>query len=105
MEEQYESDSKRDPSHITLGGNIELNGFQNADGGTRTIVMKMIGQFTKDAQAKCSKFEKIAVNLSGNYDVSVVLYDNGKEIIGKASSSNALIAFGDAIRDLQAKLA
>jgi|SRR3989344_67512 len=120
MEEQYEPDSKegyaeekeqsevqqsavRDPSHITLGGSIVLDGFQNVDGGTRTIVMKMIGQFTKEIQPKCGKFERITVTLSGN-DMNVVLIDNSREKIGQASASNVLVAFGNALRNLQSQL-
>jgi ribosome-associated translation inhibitor RaiA len=48
---------------IQLGGNIELAGFKEIDGGNMIIIKKMVGNFVKDVSEMDPRFQKLTITL------------------------------------------
>jgi ribosome-associated translation inhibitor RaiA len=49
---------------ITLGGNIELDGFDTVEPGALVVVKKIVGNYAKQMSEKRTDFEKLTVGLS-----------------------------------------
>ena len=48
---------------IELGGNIELSGFKDVDGGSMVILKKVVGNYVRKMNDMTSKFEKLSLNM------------------------------------------
>jgi hypothetical protein len=48
---------------IVLGGNIELVGFKELDGGSMVILKKMIGNHVRKMSETAENFEKLTVTM------------------------------------------
>ncbi|MEM4267522.1 MAG: hypothetical protein QXK37_01690 [Candidatus Woesearchaeota archaeon] len=48
---------------IELGGNIELAGFKDIDGGNMIIIKKIVGNFVKDLNQHNPKFQRLNLTL------------------------------------------
>ena len=48
---------------LQLGGNIELSGFSELDGGVMIVLKKIIGNYAKRMSEKASDFEKLSMNM------------------------------------------
>jgi transcriptional/translational regulatory protein YebC/TACO1 len=75
-------EDKKRSDNIVLGGNIELIGFKDMDGGSMIILKKMVGNHVRKLSEISEKFEKLTVSMkkvgSGNnkFEISVKLLDN-----------------------------
>ena len=52
-----------DENSITLGGNIELSGFSNLDGGQIIVLKKIIGNYVNRIGTITSNFEKLNMTM------------------------------------------
>lgn len=48
---------------IRLGGNIELSGFSNLDGGQMIVLKKIVGNYARKMEEKCKQFEALKLHL------------------------------------------
>ncbi|MBD3259811.1 hypothetical protein GF371_04255, partial [Candidatus Woesearchaeota archaeon] len=48
---------EEDAETIKLGGNIELSGFRDLDGGTMVILKKIVGNYVRKLSDNSEKFE------------------------------------------------
>ena len=101
MEEEKSSES------ITLGGNIELTGFKEMDGGSMIILKKMIGNHVRKLSETAEKFEKLTVIMkkvgSGNnkFEINVKLLDNGKPYTSEVTDFNLFVTVNKALEKVQ----
>jgi len=95
------SDKKAESGSISLGGNIELIGFNALEPAKAVVLRKMIGTFTREIQDKKSDYEKLAVTLEegeGNAKIKVELTAGGNTITGEDTQNNVFMALGNAVK-------
>jgi len=88
---------------IQLGGNIQLNGFSELDGATMVVLKKVIGNYAKQFNEKCSKFEKLIIKLNeGTFNAEVI--NEGNSIISEAKDNNLFFAVDKALKEIENKI-
>ena len=81
-----DTDSGNSDEIVELGGNIELSGFRDVDGGTMIILKKIVGNYVKQFSERVDGFERLQLNMkdvhktegSVKYSISANLIVNGK---------------------------
>jgi ribosome-associated translation inhibitor RaiA len=78
-------EEKKNKDNIQLGGNIELRGFSDFNGGDMIIIKKIVGNHVKRITELTNKFENIKISLktvheiedSKKFEIKVHLIANG----------------------------
>lgn len=95
---------------IQLGGNIELSGFKELDGGSMIILKKIVGTYVRKFSEKLENFQKLSLNMkkvhaaegeNGIYELHANLVDNGKPHSAEASDRNLFAAVDSIMRKLE----
>ncbi|MBI2133453.1 hypothetical protein HYU11_02110 [Candidatus Woesearchaeota archaeon] len=94
---------------VTLGGNIELSGFRDFDGGSQIILKKIIGNYAKRYSELCNKFELLKIQLkkiherekSEKYEIHGMILDNGKHFNASTSDLNLFFALDRVLKKLE----
>jgi len=93
--------------NIVLGGNIELVGFKELDGGSMVILKKMIGNHVRKMTETAEKFEKLTVTMKkigsgGNkFEIQAKLLDNGKQYTSEVTDFNLFFTTDKALTKIQ----
>ena len=93
--------------NITLGGNIELVGFKDLDGGSMVILKKMVGNHVRKLSDMCENFEKLTVSMKrvggGNnkFEISTKLIDNGRPYNSEVTDFNLFFTLDKALQKVQ----
>lgn len=90
---------------IQLGGNIELSGFKEVDGGSMVILKKVVGNYVKKMTDMAENFEKLSLHMktvhgtegSEKYEVQAKLMDNGKAITSEVTERNLFVTVDQAL--------
>jgi len=96
---------------IVLGGNIELVGFKELDGGSMVILKKMIGNHVRKMSETAENFEKLTVTMKkvgagGNkFEVNAKMLDNGRPINSEVTDFNMFFTVDKALANIQKQLA
>jgi ribosome-associated translation inhibitor RaiA len=96
--------------NIVLGGNIELVGFKELDGGSMVILKKMIGNHVRKMSETAEKFEKLTVSMkkvgAGNnkFEVSAKMLDNGRPVNSEITDFNLFFTVDKALANIQKQL-
>ena len=87
---------------ISLGGNIELNGFQNIEGAKMIVLKKIIGNSTKQMQEKKSDYEKLKITLEGDENITIKaeLTAGGNSILGEDTQNNIFSAIDGSLKKI-----
>ena len=91
---------------VSLGGNIELAGFNALDSGSLVILKKIIGNYAKRLSKKSDKFEKIKLTMktmherekSEIYEVKGHLFLGGNPIFAEESDRNLFFALDKVLK-------
>lgn len=94
---------------VVLGGNIELSGFSELDGGSIIIIKKVVGNYAKKFSERCSKFEKLSVTMkriherekSEKYELHIKLMENGKPITAEITDRNLFFALDSVLKRVE----
>lgn len=99
MEEQKSEEPKET---ISLGGNIELKGFQNLEKAKQIVLKKIIGNYVKQMQEKKSDYEKIAITLEGEETNAKIKAEltAGTIFIGEDTQNNIFAALDNALKKI-----
>ena len=97
---------------LQLGGNIELSGFSELDGGMMIVLKKIIGNHARRMNEKTKNFEKLSLTVKSVheketnkiYELHVKLIDNGKPITSSNEHRNLFIAVDSALKSVMAQL-
>ncbi len=92
---------------ITLGGNIELSGFSEIDGGSMIILKKILGSYSRKISDSFKGYEKLGVEMKKEGDVFSVdaaVTISGDEKSASSSDKNLFVAVDSALKDLEKKL-
>jgi ribosome-associated translation inhibitor RaiA len=88
---------------ISLGGNIELNGFQNIEGAKMIVLKKVIGNYVKQMQEKKSDYENLKITLEGdenNATIKAELKAGGSQIATEDTQNNLFVATDNALKKI-----
>ncbi len=97
--------------NIVLGGNIELVGFKEMDGGSMVILKKMVGNHVRKMSDTAERFEKLTVTMkkvgAGNnkFEVNAKLMDNGRPYTSEVTDFNLFFTMDKALSQIQNQLA
>jgi len=87
---------------ITLGGNIELDGFDSVEPGALVVVKKIVGNYAKQMSGKKSNFEKLTVSLSSsvdNFTVKATL-KAGEAFVAEGHGTNMFFAMDQSLKKI-----
>ncbi len=109
MEEQTQSTNEETTKQdtISLGGNIELNGFQNIEGAKMIVLKKLIGNYVKQIQEKKSNYEKLILTLKGdenNATIKAELKAGGSQIVTEDTQKNLFITTDNVLKRIIEKI-
>ena len=85
---------------VQLGGNIELSGFSELDGGVMIILKKIVGNYARKMSDRFSDFEKLQLHVktvrvkekSEIYEMHAKMLRGGDIIVGDATDRNLFVA-------------
>jgi len=89
---------------IKLGGNIELKGFSELDGGSMIILKKIVGSYSRKFSDNLKGFENLVLELSQQGEESELigkLVVSGKEKTAKAVDKNLFVALDSVLKKLE----
>ncbi len=89
---------------LKLGGNIELSGFNNLDRGLMTVLKKIVGNHVKLMNEKCSKFEKLRLDIKEGYELNAELINDGQSICASISDNNLFVAVDMVLKEVRDKI-
>ena len=108
MEEQNEpAEQAGGTDTVSLGGNIELNGFKDVENAKLVVLKKIIGNSVKEIQGKKSDYEKISITLEGdenNASIKVELTAGGSCITGEDTQNNIFVALDGALKKVMEQI-
>lgn len=99
-------DSENNES-INLGGNIELVGFREIDGGSMIILKKMIGHHVRKMSDFSGTFEKISISMKKigssdhKFEVVAKAFANGKPYGCEVTDFNLFVTVDKALTKVQ----
>lgn len=94
---------------LELGGNIQLTGFSDLDGGKLIVLKKIIGNYAKKLSECCNNFEQLSLTMkhvhetegSKMYELHAKLMNGGSPIVGEASDRNLFIAVDAVLKKVE----
>ena len=96
---------------VRLGGNIELSGFKNFDGGSMVILRKIIGNYSRKLSDRLEGYEGVSVRVkpvhgeqSNIFDVSTKLHESGRIVASNVTERNIFVAVDAALKKLEREL-
>jgi hypothetical protein len=87
---------------ITLGGNIELDGFDTIEPGALVVVKKIVGNYAKQMSEKTTGIKKLTVSLlggNGSFTVTAKL-SAGSEFVAEGTGTNMFFAMDSSLKKL-----
>lgn len=93
---------------MKLGGNIELEGFDNMEPAQLVVIKKIVGSKAKKISEEIAAFDNLQITLEGNESDKITL--KGKIIIkdaehkAEASDKNLFFALNKMFNELTAKI-
>ena len=91
---------------IKLGGNIELTGFSELDGGSMIILKKIVGSYSRKFSDSLKDFEKLVLELNeqGNeLEINAKLIVGGEEESDNAKDKNLFVAVDRVLKEFEKK--
>jgi len=97
--------------NIMLGGNIELVGFKELDGGSMVILKKMVGNHVRKMSDIAANFEKLTVTMkkvgagSNKFEINAKMMDNGRPYTSEVTDFNLFFTMDKALSQIQSQIA
>ncbi len=89
---------------LQLGGNIELSGFSDLEGGAMIVLKKIIGNYARKMSDRAKNFEKLSVHMKTVHDNQYELYakmiDNGKKFNSSVTERNVFVAVDSSLKKI-----
>ncbi len=94
---------------VALGGNIELSGFREVDGGRMIVLKKIVGNFARKLSDQSSTFEQLNLRLkpvhahekSEYYELYGKVVDNGKVYTSQVTDRNLFILLDAVLKKIE----
>lgn len=96
---------------VELGGNIELSGFSEFDGGSMVVIKKVVGTYAKKFSESSKDFEKLSVTVkpvhqrekSEKFELHAKLTIKGKPYTSEITDRNIYFALDRVLKKLEAE--
>lgn len=88
---------------VELGGNIQLSGFKDVERASLVVVKKLVGSYARKFSDNLQNFEKLGVELSGDFNVKATLKITDQEFVAEAKANNLFFALDAALKDIESK--
>ncbi|MBD3354351.1 hypothetical protein GF361_00020 [Candidatus Woesearchaeota archaeon] len=89
---------------LQLGGNIELSGFSNLEGGAMIVLKKIIGNYARKMSDRSKNFEKLSVHMKtvhdNQYELHAKMIDNGKKFNSSVTERNIFVAVDSSLKKI-----
>jgi ribosome-associated translation inhibitor RaiA len=97
---------------IQLGGNIELSGFREIDGGSMIVVKKIVGSYVRKFNDRLQNFQKFSLHVkkvhnneeNPLFELHGHIIDNGKTYAAEIAERNLFIAVDTVMKKLENSL-
>jgi ribosome-associated translation inhibitor RaiA len=97
---------------LQLGGNIELSGFNELDGGIMMVLKKIVGNYARKMSDRSSNFEKLSLHVKKvhekekgkKYELHAQLLDNGKSMNASFTDRNLFVAVDSALKGIEKQM-
>jgi len=101
-----------DDNLMKLGGNIELTGFSELDGGVMIVLKKIVGNYVRKMSEHYSDFEKLVLTMKtvhakekGEiYELHAKMIKGGNVIVGEHVDRNLFIAIDNSLKAIMNSL-
>jgi len=88
-----------------LGGNIELTGFREIDGGSMIILKKIIGNYARKFSDRLGNMEKLSLTVknigSNKFELHAKLVADGKVHTSEITDHNLFVLADSALKKLE----
>lgn len=88
-----------------LGGNIELAGFKEIDGGSMIILKKIIGSYARKFSDRLEGIEKLSLRMKkvGNsqFEVNCLLCKEGQKFNSEVIDYNLFVAIDQTLKKIE----
>ena len=97
---------------IELGGNINLTGFKDLDGGSLVILKKIVGNYARKISDSSDKFEKLSLTLknvhetegSKKFEIHAKLVDKGTIHTSEVTDRNVFFTVDKALSSVMKQM-
>lgn len=94
---------------LQLGGNIELSGFREIDGGSMIIVKKVVGSYVRKFNERLDNLQSFSLNMkkvheneeNAIFELHGNVTDNGKTHSAEITDRNLFVAVDGIMRKLE----
>jgi len=94
---------------IQLGGNIELSGFREVDGGSMIVIKKIVGSYVRKFADRLGNIQKFSLHMkkvhsnenNALFELNANLLNDGKTYSAEASDRNLFVAVDMIMRKLE----
>jgi hypothetical protein len=88
-----------------LGGNIELVGFQEIDGGSMIILKKVIGSYARKFSDRLGSIEKLTIRMKkvGNsqFEITGALVKEGQQFNSELTEYNLFVGVDQVLKKIE----
>jgi len=88
-----------------LGGNIELTGFREIDGGSMIILKKIIGNYARKFSDRLGNVEKLSLTVknvgSNKFELHAQLVADGQVHTSEITDNNLFVLADSALKKLE----
>ena len=94
---------------VVLGGNIELSGFREVDGGSMIVLKKIVGNYVKQLSENHKDFEKLHISMkkvhetkgSSKYEVTARIIISGKPYNADVTERNLFMTVDKVLKKIE----
>ena len=105
--QQTDDGLSKNTDSISLGGNIELQGFKALETAKQIVAKKIIGNHVRQIQEKKSDYERLKITFEGTEDNATIKIDlvvGGETMTEDDTKSNVFMAVDGAFKKIIEKL-
>ena len=101
-----------DDDTVTLGGNIQLSGFQELEPATMIVLKKIIGTRARHFGNKCKNMELLKLTMkkvhgrehSEKYEVHAMVIDGGNRYTATVTDRNMFFAVEGSLKKIESEM-
>jgi len=93
---------------LQLGGNIELSGFSNLEGGAMIVLKKIVGNYARKMNDRVDNLEKLSLHMKtvhdNQYELHAKMIENGKAVNSSITERNLFVAVDSSLKKIMNRI-
>ncbi len=89
---------------LSLGGNIELSGFSELEGGAMIVLKKIVGNYARRMSTVAKNFERLSLTMKkvhdNQFELHAKMLDNGKPVTSSITDRNLFVAADSSLKKI-----